>query len=204
MSFPNKKNKVFAVSKTNKAKATLASSFFKNQYMAYEMAYKTAGDLLVKSAIDDDSLFMDISIYPIAFLYRQFVELYIKDILLKFDDKYKTDSNLNKSHDLYALWSRLKDIVVLDDLAFPKELDNMPFEDVISSTESYIIELSKMDNMSMAFRYPDNKTHNQNFFEIETPVNLENLKDRVNEIANILCIIEESLINQKTFEEEII
>ena len=204
MSFPNKKNKVFAVSKTHKAKATLASSFFKNQYLAYEMAYKMAGDLLVKSAIDDDSLFMDISIYPIAFLYRQFVELYIKDILLKFDDKYKTDSNLNKSHDLYALWSRLKDIVVLDDLAFPKELDNMPFEDVISSSESYIIELSKMDNMSMAFRYPDNKTHNQNFFEIETPVNLENLKDRVNEIANILCVIEEGLINQKTFEEEII
>ncbi len=159
---------------------------------------------MVKSAIDDDSLFMDISIYPIAFLYRQFVELYIKDILLKFDDKYKTDSNLNKSHDLYALWSSLKDIVVLDDLAFPKELDNMPFEDVISSSESYIIELSKMDNMSMAFRYPDNKTHDQNFFEVETPVNLENLKDRVNEIANILCIIEESLINQKTFEEEII
>lgn len=61
-----------------------------------------------------------------------------------------------------------------------------------------------MDNMSMAFRYPDNKTHNQNFFEIETPVNLENLKDRVDEIANILCVIEEGLINQKTFEEEII
>ena len=204
MSFPSGLKNVFITSGDKSCQATIASPFFGSKYYEYELAYKRAGDILVTQAIADASLFLSVSIYPITFLYRQFLELYIKDILLRFDSDFDGEKKPYSAHDVYPLWQKLLDIVRLKIADFPKQLINMDFVDVLCATDAYFAEISALDKGSMSFRYPDNKTHKEDFFKKEIPVDIKNLKDRIDELANILFLIDETLTNIQTMEEELI
>lgn len=52
-------------------------------------------------------------------------------------------------------------------------------------------------------QYPDNKTHTENFFKKEMPIDIENLKERIDELANILHLIDETLTNIQAMEESL-
>lgn len=201
MSFPSEEKNVFITSGDKSQQATIASPFFKSKYYEYEIAYKQAGDVLVEQALEDSSLFLCVSVYPISFLYRQFLELYIKDILLRFDKNFDGNNKPYSAHDVYPLWHKLLDLVRLNINDFPKQLLNMDFVDILCSTDAYFAEISVLDNGSMSFRYPDNKTHTKNFFNTEIPIDIRNLKERIDELANILCLIDETLTNIQTMEE---
>ena len=201
MSFPSEEKNVFITSGDKSRQATISSPFFKSKYYEYEIAYKRAGDVLVVQALEDASLFLCVSVYPITFLYRQFLELYIKDILLRFDVNFDGNKKPYCAHDVYPLWHKLLDIVRLEIVGFPKQLLNMDFVDILCATDAYFAEISVLDNGSMSFRYPDNKTHTENFFKKEMPIDIENLKERIDELANILHLIDETLTNIQAMEE---
>ena len=201
MSFPSEEKNVFITSGDKSRQATISSPFFKSKYYEYEIAYKRAGDVLVVQALEDASLFLCVSVYPITFLYRQFLELYIKDILLRFDVNFDGNKKPYCAHDVYPLWHKLLDIVRLKITDFPKQLQNMDFVDILCATDAYFAEISVLDNSSMSFRYPDNKTHTENFFKKEMPIDIENLKERIDELANILQLIDETLTNIQTIED---
>lgn len=203
MSFPSEEKNVFITSGDKSRQATISSPFFRSKYYEYELAYKRAGDILVEQALEDASLFLCVSIYPITFLYRQFLELYIKDILLRFDADFDGNKKPYSAHDVYPLWHKLLDIVRLKITDFPKQLLNMDFVDILCATDAYFAEISVLDNGSMSFRYPDNKVHTENFFNKEIPVDIKNLKDRIDELANILHLIDETLNNIQTIEENL-
>lgn len=203
MCYPSKERNIFITSRDKSQQSTIASSFFKSKYYEYEIAYKRAGDILVEQALADASLFLSVSVYPITFLYRQFLELYIKDILLRFDEDFDANKKPYSAHDVHPLWHKLFDIVQLKIGYFPKQLINIDFADVLCATDKYFAEISVLDKGSMSFRYPDNKTHTKNFFKKEIPVDIKNLKERINELANILHLIDENLTNIQAFEEDL-
>ena len=204
MSFPSMDKNVFTTSGDKSRQATIALPFFKSKYYEYELAYKRAGDVLVAQALEDKSLFLSISVYPITFLYRQFLELYIKDILMRFDSDFDGNKKPYCKHDVYPLWHKLLDTVKGNIADFPQELRDIEFVDVLCATDAYFAEISVLDNSSMSFRYPDNKAHTANFFNKELPIDIQNLKERIAELANILCLIDETLTNIKTMTDSVL
>lgn len=202
MNIPTVDKKIFLNTTNRENIATISSPFFRSKYWEYEIAYKQAGDILVDKSIENGSLFKEVSIYPIMFIYRQFLELYIKDILMRFDIEFDSNSKPYNGHDVYLLWGKLQDIVIHYQGEFPAFIDEFAFDEVLRATDAYLVEISKNDFNSMSFRYPDNKNHTQNYFPKERPVDLVNIKERINELANILCLIEETLVNNQMLEEE--
>lgn len=146
---------------------------------------------------------MCVSVYPITFLYRQFLELYIKDILLKFDEKFDAKKKSYCQHDLYNLWHALLPIIRENTSEFPAEFGEQTFCDVLIATDAYIAEFSAADHGSLSFRYPDDKGHNKNFFPNEIPIDLINLRDRIDELANILFLVERTLADLQTLKSEL-
>ena len=203
MSFPSEEKSVFKPANNKKNEATIASAYFKSKYWEYEIAYKEAGDRLVDAAIEGDSLFLSVSVYPITFLYRQFVELYVKDLIRRFVPLNRVKSGLSGSHDLYDLWHCLLDHVKENIYCFPRIIRDRDIFDILIGTDAYIAELSAVDRKSMAFRYPDDKQHENDYFKNEVPIDLVNLKERIEELANFFCIMEECLSYNRQLEDEV-
>lgn len=203
MKLPSDSKNLFVPADDKKNEATISSEFFRSKYWEYETAYKTAGDLLVNKAIEDGSLFLCVSIYPIMFVYRQFLELYIKDILLRFDKEFDSKKPPYNNHDVCNLWRRLLAIVRENKMLLLLEIEGQDFVDVLSATDAYFTELAAADRNSFSFRYPDDKAHTKYFFPNEIPVDLNNLKERIEELANVLFLIEETFTNIQTIEEEL-
>ena len=203
MSFPSEEKSVFKPANDKKNEATIASAYFKSKYWEYEIAYKEAGDRLVDAAVKGDSLFLSVSVYPITFLYRQFVELYVKDLLRRFVPLNKTKAGLSGSHDLCALWHCLLDHVKENIYCFPRIIRDRDIFDILIGTDAYIAELSAVDRKSMAFRYPDDKQHENDYFKNEVPIDLVNLKERIEELANFFCTMEECLSYNRQLEDEV-
>ena len=202
MSFPSQEKSVFKQASDKRNEATIASAYFKSRYWEYEIAYKEAGDRLVKEAIEGDSLFLSVSVYPITFLYRQFIELYLKDLIRRFVPLSKNQNGLSGSHDLYALWHCLLDYIKANIHCYPRIIRDRGIFDILIGTDAYIAELSAVDRKSMAFRYPDDKRHENDFFKNEVPIDLINLKDRIEELANFLCTMEEYFAYNRQLEDE--
>ncbi len=197
MGYPYIGGKIFISAEYKKNESTIASNFFHSKYIEYEIAYKKAADLLIEKAINEDSLFLCVSIYPIMFLYRQFLELYIKDILFRFDSNFNGNKPPYSKHNIYKLWKKLLGIVEERLELFLPEFEKDQFIEILVACDDYMAEITIFDRNSMAFRYPDDKKHTKSFFPNEIPVDLINLKERMNELANILCLIDNKFINMK-------
>lgn len=193
MKFPSENKCIFEYATASKSASKLGSVYFDSKkYTEYEVAYKEAGDKLVDKALEDGSLFQEVSIYPIVFLYRQFIELYIKDLLLKYSNDFLYDKKILSSHDLYQLWGVLLSLIKNSFNDLPS-IYSIELFDGLTGADSYIAELSLVDRKSMAFRYPDDKTHTKQYFQNELSVDLVNIKDRVEELANLFVYLENIL-----------
>lgn len=193
MRFPSEEYCLFMESTNSQQSSTLGSSYFdEEKYTEYYLAYKEAGDRLISVALEDQSLFKEIAIYPIAFLYRQYVELSIKNLLLKISQDFKNDKSIRGSHDLYHLWHILLDIIKKDKLSKPNVFTTEYITNALIGADAYLAELSLVDRESMAFRYPDDKSHTKSYFPNEASIDLINLKERITELANLLVYIEKS------------
>ncbi len=116
----------------------------------YAMGYEEAADILVKNVKSDNS---DLLIYPIAFLYRQAIELQLKDIILTCRGLYGFENEeIPKNHDLLQSWSVCKKAI---EHVWPKEEDRGNVKEV----EKIIREIHTIDKKSFSFRYPVDKNN---------------------------------------------
>lgn len=203
MGYPSMNRNIFVSANNKENESTISSKFFRSKYYEYEIAYKKAAEAVIEKAIENRSLFLCVSTYPIMFLYRQFLELYIKDILFQYDGEFNGKIEPYNKHDIYKLWKRLLQIVKENIVFFPQQVEDTDFMDILCATDGYMEEIAIYDQNSMAFRYPDDKTHTQPFFPNEIPVDLINIKERLNELADMLFLIENVFCEIKTMEESI-
>lgn len=116
--------------------------------------------------------------YPLVFLYRHIVELYLKYAYIEIQRRSEQEIKqlLKIGHDLEKLWSFLKpDIVILS------QRINLCVD--IKAIEHYITSISKEDKMSIDYRYPITKNaqviHNKSSY-----LNVKNLYDKMNLFYN--------------------
>ncbi|HTV56457.1 MAG TPA: helix-turn-helix domain-containing protein [Terriglobia bacterium] len=140
----------------------------------YEEGYKHAADLLADAARADPN--RDLLLYPIAFLYRHYLELKLKALLNCMPWEPGSEPRMKADHDLQALWTTVTKSLL--PVVWPEREPDL--DDAVSDC---IEEVHKIDPSSFAFRYPEDKKWNQTLRNLES-VDVSNLKAVVADLKN--------------------
>ena len=80
------------------------------RWKLYATGYKTAADMLATNVVEHRSR-QDTLVYPILFLYRQYVELALKEIIRSALVYLERDRAAPKHHDLGQLWAQVEKLL---------------------------------------------------------------------------------------------
>lgn len=145
----------------------------------YIGGYKKAADILV-AFITEKFQEQDFLVYPIVFLYRQYLELRLKKLII---DGYKLlDKNLGfpKTHDLIKLWGECKRLIIAVSNEADEHLKDLPIID------EAIKEFSYQDPTSENFRYPIKKSGQPVLNPDLNKLNMRNFGEVMRKISNFL------------------
>ena len=181
--FPGASDKIFEFSAT----ASISPSSFENRqaWYFYVNGYKDAADLLVTHVGEGDSRKLG---YPIAFLYRQHLELALKSLIRESRRVLGWDEAFPKTHRIDELWRLCIDL--LNEIS-PATLEN----DEISHTTRLIADFCTVDPTSEAFRYPESKDRIAPWFNVQ--ITLTAMKDVVGKISLLLDCIDTHISTQE-------
>lgn len=194
--FPIMGQTVFKESGAPGEYAHIAWGDIETQFYGYIAGYKEAADTIVQRALRrGDNRTLDTFIFPACFLYRQYLELTLKDIYLaNSPDSTETKKRTLKrcQHNLKKIWIKVKKLIISD---FPNE-----GRSDLEAAESYIFQFSDEDKNSFAFRYPITKDldliNNKKF------INLKNLAERMSELESFLSAVSMGMSVHRDFENE--
>lgn len=160
----------------------------------YIQGYKRAADELVNS-INQTGDNQDVFVFPIVFLYRQHLELLLKNIIHIGRQCLDRGNNHPMKHELDELWAEVKGII-----------RNVWEEDAkeFKLIEHIINEIITIDPRSMAFRYPKNTNGKKHLSEI-FHINTRHLSEMINKMSSFLQGVESGLyeyLNCKRYEGE--
>ncbi|MFN3188772.1 MAG: hypothetical protein ACK42D_04510 [Candidatus Paceibacteria bacterium] len=143
----------------------------------YIVGYKEAGDALVQSVANRNGT-ADSLIFPIVFLYRQYIELRLKSLLLEGSRLLDIAYEQKRGHQLSKLWPKVRSILA--------ELWPEGSKTGFVVFDCLIAQFEQVDPGSTTFRYPKD-LYGNNSLKIDSPrVNLRNLKEVVGAMAVIL------------------
>jgi hypothetical protein len=142
--FPEIGDRLFTTVNNSHFNAQINYRFNDDALYRYVVGYKEAGDRLVQSLLEN-SRHLDLVIFPTVYLYRQYLELRLKQLLIEGNRLLDKPFVLPKHHRLDTLWYDCKHLL--------KQIEpNMSDQEIIA-LECCIIEFHTIDPFSMAFRY---------------------------------------------------
>ena len=175
--WPTKDAKLFVSSGEKYEYSQFGWNTTEYEFYGYMKGYKESADSLIVSAINSQDISkIDTVIYPVCFLYRQYLELAMKNIYLFFSEdtrEIKINTLKQVLHDLMKIWNKIKPYLKKD--ATENELND------IKVVEQYIQQFHKFDKSSYTFRYPIDLNLN-GVIDGETKINLFNLQARMDEL----------------------
>lgn len=143
----------------------------------YGWGYKRAADILV-DWVAQEKMDQDMLVYSIAFLYRHYIELRLKELLIVGAKLLDQTPDVPYTHNLLVLWRRVRKVV---EQAWP-ESEKKHYLDAL---EERLKEFCAVDPGSYAFRYPEDKTGRQTLGSI-TYLNLYQLKKVMTGVSQLL------------------
>lgn len=158
------------------------STIREDSWCIYADGFKRAADLLVenvKTTYDINTV-----IFPILFLYRQYVELSLKEIIGYGQYLSEHEEVRQGGHNLKNLWAASRSYIQ----KYYKEITK---ED-LAQAESLISELHKLDPTSEASRYPVVKQKSAGIWRTasfsydDKLINLDKLADKMRKLACFL------------------
>lgn len=165
-----------------------------NPIALYIQGYKLAGDILARHVMDTHSE-QDFLIYPMVFLYRQSIELRLKEIIKDGNKIAGNGKRFPKTHDLIGLFRECKEII--------KEvcLDGVTAD--IKKVGNYIKQFSEHDPGSFAFRYPTDIQGKPSLPKLRKKlVNIRNMAEIVSKMSSILEAVNEEIYSILEYDEE--
>ena len=111
---------------------------------AYAEAYKLGAETLVEH-IRESRMHLDLLVFPIVFLYRQYLELRLKELI---EITTGLNSEDRREHHLARLWRRVRPAL---EGAFPENSDDF------DAAEKMVKDFQEADAGSFTFRYPEDK-----------------------------------------------
>ena len=146
-----------------------------SSWYLYPKGYKHAADLLVEH-IMSINLNQDTLVYPIVFLYRQYIELILKRLIRDGNELLNISEKLPQGHKINDLWKKCR--VILE-----KVWSNESREE-LDAAEACIKQFSVKDPTSTAFRYPTDLEGYPSLPKMQ--INLRNLLEVMRRISSFL------------------
>jgi hypothetical protein len=150
----------------------------------FSMAFKEAGDKIVKEIIrDDDCMPADIYFMPVAYLYRHSLELKLKEIIrlgcdLKLLELKDKPSSVLEAHELHPLWNYVRKII---EGYWP---DNEKCD--LNAAGRIIQEFHNIDRSGQNLRYSKSRNGNYTLRDMPESVELTHLQDVFEAVFNFL------------------
>jgi|SRR6266853_4975756 len=151
-------------------------SFARDKWDLYATGYKDAADIIVNRIIETRQG-MDFLVYPVAFLYRHYLELRLKELIIHGQQLLNLTDEFKHVHRIDQLWQSCRRIL---EEVWP---DGSATD--LDAVGVCIAEFCAFDQQSMSFRYPETKDGNPTLPDLRH-VNLRNLRDVVNRISGLL------------------
>jgi hypothetical protein len=142
----------------------------------YASSYKEAGDVLVNK-VESRSSGHDVLVYPILFLYRQYLELYLKLSIRTVRIFLDEGREIPTGHKIEQLWEHLDGLYRR---AFPDQST-----DALDQTGRLIREFAVVDPQSTAFRYPVDLKGNPSLPGLRS-IDLVNVRDVIAKMDMLL------------------
>lgn len=146
---------------------------------SYTLGFRSAADAVIENARQQGN-HPDLLFIPVAYLYRHFLELMLKDLVrisMKGNMIVVPDGRLSQ-HDIEKLWqSARKAIEVMWPASPPDDLN---------AVEQVIHQFHQFDPHGQAFRYSHDLKGNANLSTAPTWVDLNNLQATMTAVANFL------------------
>ena len=140
--------------------------------------FKEAADLLIDYAISSGEIrILDTYVFPICFLYRQYLELEMKKILPKYSELNKGEkinSLKGFGHNLMSVWNQVR-FIISKAITYKDDIE------MLNIVEDYIRQFHQFDKKSLKFRYLIDKELNI-LLKKTMKIDLKNLRERMEEI----------------------
>jgi len=137
----------------------------------YSLGYYESGNNISEQLfINNDHI--DLKVYPIVFLYRQYIELMIKHLYLSASSILLGEPKRLGNHKIYDKWESLLAIMKAESQL---ELDDKDFTEI----SKMIKEFEDIDPKGETFRYPisnDGVLHLQDIIHINIKILYDNMK----------------------------
>lgn len=191
----------------DKANGIAYFGFKRTKFFGYAEQYMLAADKLIQTI--DHPLIREGYVLPIIFLYRHYVELQLKGLILLSNEQSGNPLPLEKlmkelkTHNLDKLWKITKPIL---ERTFKRhESKSMLAE--MEPAEEYINEFKAVDAISESFRYPFDKGGNPIWGKSSSTlqgisyINLQHIKGEMEKLyaffgnSTMLLIVQPSSIN---------
>ncbi len=151
-------------------------NFTHDQLALYVSGYRRATEILNKHVLENRYVGLDTLVYPIIFLYRQYIELQLKSLVKDGSILLDSPEYIPKTHDIKKLWRQCRKI-----LEKIYEEDSESLDEI----EEIIFQLSDIDPYSQAFRYPEDK-EGKNTLPGIGHINLKNIYKIMRKICSLL------------------
>lgn len=152
-------------------------------WSVYTDGYREAADIIV-ARINEGHRQQDSLVYPVMFLYRQYLELAIKNLIRKSWKLLGRDSTDDLGlHDIKKYWGMCR--------ALLEEISPGESTAELGHVERLVDEFCQHDPNSFAFRYPESKPDGKTGVSQPTlqnldQINLRNVHDVIANVAGLL------------------
>jgi hypothetical protein len=142
----------------------------------YAVGYKNAADMIAARLVKLDRV-TEAACLPALFLYRHYVELSLKGMLLDAGELLNQDELAPKDHSLTPLWLLLRRRI--------GKIQATNSEDWLDRAEVLIREFDQLDRSSFTFRYPVNKSGVPNL-PFSHKVDIKHFRDVMDELEMVM------------------
>lgn len=115
------------------------------QWYRFASSYKYAADALSQLVLANDA-HRNLVALPVLFLYRHYVEVHLKSLLLDAGELLDDLQQVPQSHYLLPLWHRVRTLLI--------QVDSRSDNAWLGRADQIIGDLDALDPTSFAFRYP--------------------------------------------------
>ncbi|PSV29282.1 hypothetical protein [Photobacterium sp. GB-72] len=167
-----------------------------NKSPFYNEGYKIAARELTVDYDNRITNEKDALVFPIVFLYRQYLELTLKDLIRELDKKlgYKRNDKILSLHKLLPLW----DAAIEQYEAFIKQENiTLIFTPKIKKERLIVNQFNKIDEDSFSFRYATDKKGNETVKGINY-ISVDNFKSQIEIVVSYVDGMIETLCHTKT------
>ena len=173
-----KGDKLFKQDKNPQYNVELDFARFSGIENLYATGFKAIADLGVETfRTSRDFKYRGGWLFPIAFLYRHYLELQLKNILLAAKKLGLVAQASTGDHDLATLWRETRLAFVAANWNDPDELD---------AVEAVILDMDRADHSSQEFRYPTTKGGKSSLGDAPDKISIVNMQETIEGVATIL------------------